>query len=51
MAIRLIYLLGCQTFRRLALLARSSAAKDIEILMLRHQLTVAQRIHPRPRFS
>ncbi|MBU3871648.1 hypothetical protein KN815_48680, partial [Streptomyces sp. 4503] len=51
MAIRLIYLLGCQTFRWLALLARSSAAKDIEILMLRHQLTVAQRIHPRPRFS
>ncbi|MFD5385639.1 integrase [Streptomyces sp. NPDC127074] len=51
MAIRLIYLFGCQTFRWLALLARSSAAKDIEILMLRHQLTVAQRIQPRPRFS
>lgn len=51
MAIRLIYLLGCQTFRWLALPARSSAAKDIEILMLRHQLTVAQRIHPRLRFS
>ncbi|WP_230993587.1 hypothetical protein [Streptomyces endocoffeicus] len=51
MAIRLIYQLGSQISRWLALPARSSAAKDIEILMLRHQLTVAQRIHPRPRFS
>ncbi|MFE9004278.1 helix-turn-helix domain-containing protein [Streptomyces sp. NPDC007875] len=50
-AIRLIYQLACQLFRWLALLARSSAAKDVEILMLRHQLTVAQRIQPRPQFS
>lgn len=50
-AIRLIHQLACQLFRWLALLARSSAAKDVEILMLRHQLTVAQRIQPRPQFS
>jgi putative transposase len=50
-AIRLIYLLACQLFQWLALLARSSAAKDVEILMLRHQLAVVQRIQPRPRFS
>ncbi|MEU0844694.1 integrase core domain-containing protein [Streptomyces sp. NPDC005962] len=49
--IRLIYLLACQTFRWIALLARSSAAKDAEILMLRHQLAIAQRNRPRPRFS
>ncbi|WP_421106408.1 integrase core domain-containing protein [Streptomyces sp. NEAU-S77] len=49
--IRLIYLLACQTFRWLALLARSSATKDAEILMLRHQLTIARRAQPRPRFS
>ncbi|MEU5031756.1 hypothetical protein [Streptomyces milbemycinicus] len=36
--IRLIYLLACQAFRWLALLARSNASKDIEILVLRHQL-------------
>ncbi|MGP3998683.1 hypothetical protein [Streptomyces sp. 8N706] len=49
--IRLIYLLACQTFRWLVLLARSSAAKDVEILMLRHQFAIAQRAQPRPRFS
>ncbi|MFF8004462.1 integrase core domain-containing protein [Streptomyces sp. NPDC007917] len=49
--IRLIYLLACQTFRWLVLLARSSAAKDVEILMLRHQLAIAQRNRLRPRFS
>ncbi|WP_413115014.1 hypothetical protein ACK1X7_10735 [Streptomyces sp. CY1] len=51
MAIRLIYQLACQLFRWLALLARSSASKDVEILMLRHQFGVAQRIQPRPQFS
>ncbi|MEU1630510.1 integrase [Streptomyces sp. NPDC020096] len=51
MAIRLIYRIGCQIFRWLALLARSGAAKDIEILMLRHQLAVVQRAHARPRFA
>ncbi|MGW7594699.1 integrase [Streptomyces asiaticus] len=51
MVIRLIYLLACQTFRWLALLARSNAAKDVEILMLRHQLVIAQRNRPRPRFT
>ncbi|MEV6132685.1 helix-turn-helix domain-containing protein [Streptomyces violaceusniger] len=51
MAIRLIYQLACQLFRWLALLSRSSAAKDVEILMLRHQLAVVQRIQPRPQFS
>ena len=50
-ALRLIYRLACQLFRWLALLARSSAVKDIEILVLRHQLAVAQRTRPRPRFS
>ncbi|MGO4422149.1 integrase, partial [Streptomyces sp. MCAF7] len=49
--IRLIYLLVCQTFRWLALLARSDASKNTEILMLRHQLAIARRTQPRPRFS
>ncbi|MER6105145.1 helix-turn-helix domain-containing protein [Streptomyces sp. NPDC001832] len=51
MVIRLIYLLACQTFRWLALLARSDASKDTEILMLRHQLAIARRAQPRPCFS
>ncbi|WP_282615681.1 hypothetical protein [Streptomyces sp. AgN23] len=43
MVIRLIYLLACQTFPWLALPARSDAAKDTEILMLRHKIAIAQR--------
>jgi putative transposase len=33
------------------LLARGDAAKDLEILVLRHQLTVLRRQTPRPRFE
>ncbi|MFD0655377.1 helix-turn-helix domain-containing protein [Streptomyces malaysiensis subsp. malaysiensis] len=51
MVIRLVYLLACQTLRWLALFARSNAAKDAEILMLRHQLAIARRSQPPPRFS
>jgi transposase len=32
----------------LALLARSDAAKDVEILMLRHEIAVLRRTNPRP---
>jgi len=32
----------------LALLARSDAAKDVEILMLRHEVVVLRRTNPRP---
>jgi putative transposase len=38
MALRLLYLLFCQVMRWLALLARSSAAKDAELLVLRHEV-------------
>jgi hypothetical protein len=37
MTLRLIYLLCCQVLRWLALLARSAAAKDAELLMLRRR--------------
>jgi len=33
----------------LALLARSDATKDVEILMLRHEVDVLRRHNPRPR--
>jgi putative transposase len=35
----------------LALLARSNATKDIEILVLRHELAVLRRHNPRPRLT
>jgi putative transposase len=49
MALRLLYLLFCQVMRWLALLARSSAAKDAELLMLRHEVAVLRRQVARPR--
>jgi len=39
----LLYLLFCQVLRWLALLARNSAAKDAELLMLRHEVAVLRR--------
>jgi len=49
MTLRLLYLLFCQVLRWLALLASSSAAKDAELLMLRHEVTVLRRQVARPR--
>jgi hypothetical protein len=51
MTLRLLYLLFCQVLRWLALLARSSAAKDAEPLMLRHKVSVLRRGTARPRLD
>jgi len=49
--LKLAYLTLCRTIQLLALLSRGDAAKDLEILVLRHQLTVLRRQVPRPRLE
>jgi putative transposase len=44
--LKLVYLVVTRVFAWLWLAGRDSAAKDVEILMLRHQLAVAQRRDP-----
>ena len=51
MALQLIYLVFSKLLSWMVLRTRSDTAKEIEILVLRHQLAVLQRRTPRPRIS
>jgi putative transposase len=51
MALRLLYLIVLRVFGWFALIARSHASKDPEILVLRHQLAVLRRQVAAPRPS
>jgi putative transposase len=46
---KLAYVAVWRSIQLLALFARGDAAKDLEILVLRHQLPVRRRQVPRPR--
>jgi hypothetical protein len=48
---KLTYLALCRSIQLLSLHARGDAAKDLEILVLRHQLIVLRRQIPRPRLE
>src|SRR6201993_3458151 len=51
MSLRLLYLIFARLCSWLVLLGRSSAFKDAELLVLRHEVAVLRRAHPRPRLD
>jgi putative transposase len=49
--LRMLYRAFCRTTEWLSLLARRSAAKDVEILVLRHENAILRRKNPKPRLN
>src|SRR6476661_3999413 len=50
-SLRLLYLIFGQPFRWLTMYARTTSSKDIELLVLRHEVVVLRRTNPRPRMD
>jgi putative transposase len=50
-SLRLLYLIFDRLFGRLLLLGRASASKDVELLVLRHEVAVLRRANPKPRLD
>jgi putative transposase len=50
-SLRLLYLIFRQALGLVLLSCRTSSAKDVELLVLRHEVAVLRRAHPRPRLD
>jgi hypothetical protein len=50
-SLRLVYLIFDRLFDWLTLLGRTSSSKDVELLVLRHEVAVLRRTNPRPRLE
>ena len=50
-SLRLLYLIFDRLLDFLMLLGRTSSSKDIELLVLRHEVAVLRRANPRPRLD
>ena len=49
--LRLVYLIFDRLLGWLLLLSRTSSSKDIELLILRHEVALLRRTNPRPRLD
>ena len=48
---RLLYLVFLQVLGLISLLGRTASSKDIELLVLRHEVAMLRRTNPRPRLD
>ena len=51
MSLRLLYLIFRQVLGLVVLMCRTSATKDVELLVLRHEVAILRRANPRPRLD
>jgi putative transposase len=50
-SLRLLYLIFLRLLNLLLLFGRSSASKDVGLLVLRHEVAVLRRTNPKPRLD